>query len=66
VFAAWLFTNQQVFRNVIEVNTGDNLFADAGHNLGCFTNELLPGTIFAILLFFQLLFYLLKFGWECV
>ena len=62
---AWLFTNQQVFRNVISVNTGDAVFPDAHHSISCFFTEVYPGTVFVIIGCLLILMWCMRKCYKC-
>ena len=53
--SAWLFSNQQVFRNVIVDATTDHLYPKADHYFWQFLVQKTPGTPFLILFYILLL-----------
>ena len=56
--AAWVFSNQQVFRNTVTVNKGGHLYSAADHLFEQYFYQLTPGTPFVVF-FFSLLVFIL-------
>ena len=58
--AAWLFSNQQVFRNKVPEIDGFTLYPLQGHHIVDLFTQITPGTIFTIYLFAALGLWLLR------
>ena len=46
LYAAWLFSNQQVFRNLVPEINDFKLYPLQGHNIGQWFEQITPGSIF--------------------
>ena len=53
---AWMYSNQQLFRNDVVPNRSDFLFAESDHFIHQFFYQLTPGSIFFIYLALMLLY----------
>ena len=58
--AAWTFSNQQVFMNVVPVNTGVTLYNLADHRFVYFLTQLTPATPYVIIAAGAIVFLLVK------
>ena len=56
--SAWVFSNQQVFRNTVTVNKGQYLYSNADHFFSQYFQQITPGTPFVFYFFILLLFIL--------
>ena len=50
VVAAWVYSNQQVFRNTVVFNSENYLFPDPDHRLSQFWHQVTPGTLYLLAL----------------
>ena len=53
---AWVFSNQAIFKNKVEVNTGKYLFVDSDHHIMQFFQQITPGSVFFIYLVLMFLY----------
>ena len=58
--SAWVFSNQQVFKNKVVVNKGDYLYADSDHYFVQFLTQITPGTPFVIYFFILGIFIIFR------
>ena len=49
---AWVYSNQQTFTNVVTTNKNSDLFMDSDHHFSCFWEQLTPGSVFLVYIFF--------------
>ena len=50
VIAAWVYSNQQVFRNKVVFNNENYLFPEPDHYLSQFWHQITPGTLYLLAL----------------
>lgn len=48
--AAWLYSNQQVFRDTVVFNETDDMFPKSDHQVYQFTEQITPGSVFLLAL----------------
>lgn len=66
-YAAWLFTNQQVFKNSVVINDGDMMFANTNHTISDFWSDgLMPGTFFFIICITYLVYWIGRTIYKCL
>ena len=57
---AWMFSNQQIFKNTVVVNDTSDLFANSDHTFTQFFTQITPGTVYFIFFAVTFTFYLMR------
>ena len=57
---AWMFSNQQIFKNSVVVNDTSDLFANSDHTFAQFFTQITPGTAYFIFFAVTFAFYLIR------
>ena len=58
--SAWVFSNQQVFKNRVVVNNGEYLYANTNHYFKQFLYQITPGTPFVLYFFILGIFIIFR------